>query len=240
MKRPILIAVALVVSVSAASSATANFIPWLRFDHPGDTYDPITLTVLGNAEGAHSVKGPMPRGGLTLTASGTHLRDDLTKDLGGGIGLMPFLEQDNTLGLFCSPDLGAADSGEDTVLPRYVNPKQYAPPTRNGVVAVRHWKATGCADDWLGTIIATWPMADGTTTWTVSKFRHVVRPEVSHRIWQGTDAFVNVCINGGQQTRSSGGRLYCTVSDRARVDRTTYRLTQRTTINKRYPAYVAP
>jgi hypothetical protein len=31
------------------------------------------------------------------------------------------------------------------------------------------------------------------------------------RIWQGTDAFVNVCINRGYTVRSEGGRLYCTV-----------------------------
>jgi hypothetical protein len=32
----------------------------------------------------------------------------------------------------------------------------------------------------------------------------------ARRIWQGTDAFVNVCINRGYTIRSAGGRLYCT------------------------------
>lgn len=32
-----------------------------------------------------------------------------------------------------------------------------------------------------------------------------------YRIWEGTDAFVNVCINQGRVIRSSGGRLYCSI-----------------------------
>ena len=30
-------------------------------------------------------------------------------------------------------------------------------------------------------------------------------------IWQGTDDYVNVCINDGLETYSKNGRLYCTV-----------------------------
>jgi len=32
----------------------------------------------------------------------------------------------------------------------------------------------------------------------------------AQRIWHGTDAFVNYCINKNRLIRSSGGRLYCT------------------------------
>jgi hypothetical protein len=38
------------------------------------------------------------------------------------------------------------------------------------------------------------------------------RPERTRRIWLGTDAFVNVCINASLEIRSSGGRLYCETS----------------------------
>lgn len=31
----------------------------------------------------------------------------------------------------------------------------------------------------------------------------------SRRIWEGTDAFWNYCVNGGHKTYSSGGWLYC-------------------------------
>ena len=29
------------------------------------------------------------------------------------------------------------------------------------------------------------------------------------RIWEGTDNFINICINGSHELRSLGGRLYC-------------------------------
>jgi hypothetical protein len=32
-----------------------------------------------------------------------------------------------------------------------------------------------------------------------------------YKIWEGTDAFWNVCINGDPVIRSSGGRLYCAI-----------------------------
>jgi hypothetical protein len=35
-----------------------------------------------------------------------------------------------------------------------------------------------------------------------------------YKIWEGTDAFWNVCINGDPVIRSSGGRLYCEIPDR--------------------------
>lgn len=34
------------------------------------------------------------------------------------------------------------------------------------------------------------------------------------RIWEGTDAFINTCINGLHDIYSSGGRLYCSVGGR--------------------------
>lgn len=36
------------------------------------------------------------------------------------------------------------------------------------------------------------------------------RPETARRVWEGTDEFVNFCINSSATVMSSGGRLYCT------------------------------
>ena len=45
---------------------------------------------------------------------------------------------------------------------------------------------------------------------TIRRWLYVV---VSHhgskKIWEGTDAFINVCIDRGLEIRSSGGVLYC-------------------------------
>jgi hypothetical protein len=41
------------------------------------------------------------------------------------------------------------------------------------------------------------------------RFRVKVRYTPGYRIWEGTDAFVNVCINDLRRIWSSGGRLYC-------------------------------
>jgi hypothetical protein len=37
--------------------------------------------------------------------------------------------------------------------------------------------------------------------------RTVYRP--THQVWEGSDAFINYCINESQRIRSEGGRLYC-------------------------------
>jgi hypothetical protein len=37
----------------------------------------------------------------------------------------------------------------------------------------------------------------------------VTRYEAAHEVWEGTDAFVNLCINNTKQIYSDGGRLYC-------------------------------
>lgn len=51
--------------------------------------------------------------------------------------------------------------------------------------------------------------------------RHVLRVrytnQTSKRIWEGTDRFVNYCINGLHTTRSEGGRLYCKTNGSYRV-----------------------
>jgi hypothetical protein len=46
--------------------------------------------------------------------------------------------------------------------------------------------------------------------------RATVRRTPARRIFRGTDAFVNYCINHNQTIRSSGGRLYCTRPEQVR------------------------
>jgi hypothetical protein len=48
--------------------------------------------------------------------------------------------------------------------------------------------------------------ATGILKFRVWTERHWPREE---KIWEGSDAFVNYCINKGKEIRSSGGRLYC-------------------------------
>lgn len=40
-------------------------------------------------------------------------------------------------------------------------------------------------------------------------FKVKYEPEFGKRIWEGTDAFWNVCINSTREVRSRNGRLYC-------------------------------
>lgn len=49
------------------------------------------------------------------------------------------------------------------------------------------------------------------------RVRVVTTPRKATRIWQGTDAFINTCINDGYRIRSLDGRLYCDVEWVARV-----------------------
>jgi hypothetical protein len=46
-------------------------------------------------------------------------------------------------------------------------------------------------------------------TMKTGRFRVITRYRRAYRIWEGTDAFVNVCINDLRRIWSSGGRLYC-------------------------------
>lgn len=200
----------------------------------GDTYDPASLVVVSSTEGSRSVvySGDEAfESGFSLAASGTRLRgtqSDPMQEVNGvpGVGLMPFGSPD-----LCSP-VGAT-LGK--------NPGRYGAPKRNGVWHRVPWTWTGCN----GYPAAAWRVADGVTTYTVSRLKRVYRPAVYRTIWedQGNgDAYFNTCLTADyiSSIRQAGGRKYCKVLLREKVDRTTYRLTQRTTITKVYPAYVTP
>ena len=198
----------------------------------GDTYDPASLVVVSSTEGSRSVvySGDEAfESGFSLAASGTRLRgtqSDPMQEVNGvaGVGMMPFGSAD-----MCSP-VGAT-LGK--------NPGRYGAPRRNGIWHRVPWVWVGCDGP------TTWRVADGVTTYTVGRLKRVYRPAVYRTIWedQGNgDAYFSICLQWDnlKTIRQSGGRKYCKVLVREQVDRTTYRLTQRTTITKVYPAYVTP
>jgi hypothetical protein len=45
-------------------------------------------------------------------------------------------------------------------------------------------------------------LGDSLWAWEIESFGTIV-------IWQGTDSFINICINHSYEIRSRGGRLYC-------------------------------
>ena len=51
--------------------------------------------------------------------------------------------------------------------------------------------------------------AGGSMVFNRTYASHSVKTPNTQIIWQGTDAFVNYCINELKEIRSSGGRLYC-------------------------------
>lgn len=222
-----------VLTAIIAAAPAASAAPWVVFDKAGDTYSPATIAVLSDWEGTRSVVNDAPAGGITLTADATFIEDTDDYVSGAGVGVLPLMAS--------SPGGQPECNAKANYSPMPIiakNPRKGQRPTRNGLWVKKKWRATGCLGDGTG---FTWPVANGETTWTVSKYRRVYRKQLSRRIWDYQfDDYINICINGGYDLRASGGRLYCTVVTRTGLDRTTYRLTQRTKIAKRYPAYINP
>ena len=228
MIRSIVIAAVLTL-VSAPIAAAA---PEVYFNNQGNTYDASTLQVLSDHEGTHLISNATtpyaaaPHGGIRLTANATANVDFQSAAGGGpGVGFMPLV----------TPEHGCTPGNIAT------NPQAGSTPQRNGLWTTRKWKAVGCIE---GTTIKNevdFPVADGVTTWKVSRYRNAYRPKQSHRVWDYQfDPYVNICINQGYKTYASGGHLYCTVVDRPEYIRISYRLTQTTKITRVYPAYITP
>ena len=208
----------------AAPSIGAAF-PVVSFFGKGLTYDPSTLAVYSDTEGTQKVQGGV-LGGVSLTAFGTRLTEsDEYREIGPGVGVMPL-----QVGSQCEVGPEMPIIGK--------NPKGYSAPRKNGLWARVPWTAVGCD---AGT---TWRIADGVTTYRVANLKALRRPAVYRTIWDDQnngDDFFNTCLSADyvQSIRQSGGRRYCKVLVREGVNRTTYTLTQRTTITKVYPAYVS-
>lgn len=220
--------------VLALASAAAGAAPYIKFSKPGDTYAPSTLTIMSSTEGTRPVEFPGDSpvaSGFSLAAAGTRLE---------GTDQGPLAEIDGVPGIGLVP-IGNADACSSSGGTLGRNPGRYGVPRRNGLWHRVTWTWSGCS----GYPQATWRVADGVTTYSVSRLKRVYRPAVWRTIWadQGNgDEYFNVCLAADNigSVRQSGGRRYCRVLVREKIDRTTYRLTQRTTITKVYPAYVTP
>lgn len=229
MPRTALLAIAAVTGALALGSATAAMTPEVRFATAGDTYDPASIAVMSDWEGARNIVNRAPAGGITLTAAATEIHELVYR--GAGVGVLPLLAASVTgVEASCDPS---------TTVPIIArNPKWMARPRKNGLWSTVKWRAVGCTSDAAGN---QFPVADGTTKWTVAKYRWVYRKQITRKIWNSDfDEYYNTCISSLRDVRASGGRLYCTEVVRSGLDRVTYRLTQKTTITKRYPAYVTP
>lgn len=222
--------VAIAAALTIVGAPIAAGAPVIYFGRQGYTYDASTLQVLSDFEGTHTiVNDAAPKGGIRLTANATW-----TVDLGSiaasgpGVGFMPLV----------TPQYGCSDFTNDNIA---TNPQGGTSPQRNGLWTTRKWTAVGCLQGTTLKKELDFPVADGVTTWKVSKYRYVYRPKKSHRVWDYQfDPWVNVCINKGYKTYASGGHLYCTVVDRPEYIHLSYRLTQTTKITKVYPAFVSP
>ncbi len=221
MRRLCAVAVVGVVTGLSCGQALAYDWPVVDFSAPGDTYDPATLGTYGDQEGTTVLEYP----GDPVAGKGVAL----TVGIGAadGRGVLPLAE-----GPYCI--------GSGGVFPIVgANPYRRSAPRKNGVWARVRWSWVGCTNT------TTWRVADGVTTYTVSRLKRVYRPAVYRTIWEDQsngDAYFNTCLTADyiSSIRQEGGRKYCKVLVREKVDRTTYRLTQRTTITKVYPAYVTP
>jgi len=204
--------VALAALAGMITAASATGTPTVSYYTPGATYDTTTLQVIG--DGTSAMEGAAPAKGIALSVMSTASLDpeELTDTSG----------------------VRAVFGGDDGPYLWGINTLRTTP-TRNGTWSKVRWLATDNHNE------VNFRVADGVTTYTVSRYRHIFQRQLSHRIYDYQfDNYVNVCINASYKTYASGGHLYCTVVDRPGVDRTLYRFTTSTRITKVYPAYVAP
>lgn len=239
---------AIVVVTIAASTAPATlaYTAPIRvlFAQPGDTYDAATLKAVGDLTSRESVNlGDGIYGGVVLTALATQR---IQKDalVGPGVGDLSIAYRNP--GYQC--DYDTDPTCEDETEPfmdcgaSSVGAPPKGRPKGNGRWRVVKWTATGCTGRgyFANNIGITFPLASGTTTYTVSNFKRVKRPAVYRTYVEGSDGYFNVCLSIdhiGDVVQRNGVRQ-CTVLITPRVDKITFTLKQRTRLNSVPPAFV--
>ena len=236
-------AVVVIAAVTSPAALAYSDPPQVVFAQVGDTYDAATLKAVGDETSKESVDlGDEIYGGVVLAASATQR---VQKDalVGPGVGDLPITYSDP--GYPCDYDTDPTCRLE--ILP-FINcgastvgspPK--GRPTGNGRWKAVKWTATGCTGggyiaDNIGT---TFPLASGTTTYTVSNYKRVKKPAVYRTYVEGSDGYFNVClsIDHISDVVQRNGVRQCTVLISARVDKVTFTLRQRTRLDPIPPAF---
>ena len=238
-----------VCCVATAGAASAPSGPrTVDFVNPGDTYDPASIAVSGDEARSRSyvLDTPQMLGGILLSAVGTNTSRNYGEEpVPGARGLMPIVmtnpgQQCDEDDFLCEPVSQFLDCGDGGPIARSPLPR----PKRNGVWKRVAWSAIGCAGPGgqFGRLGKTFPLAEGVTTYTVSRFKRLVRP-ASYATWvEGSDGYFNHCLtveNIDSIVQVNGVRS-CTLVQSPRVDRVSFRLKQSTKITKAFPAFTCP
>ncbi len=204
----------------------------------GATYDAASIQAYGDGITKHRVESPRLLGGVLLTAVGTYTSREEEADPATNIrGFMPMVTTP-----VCAED--DYDCDPTALQCTYSDPRigrtPRGRPRGNGVWAKVKWSAIGCPSS--AEYVPTWPLAAGTTTYTVSKFKRTVKPAVYRTYLEGSDGYFNVCLTSDHISDivQKNGVRQCTVLASSRVDRVTFTLKQSTKITQRYPAFVCP
>jgi hypothetical protein len=253
MKR--FVVASLVISAALAGAASPGIGNPLGTDRyinlvpAGATYDPASIQVFGDRTRRITRNlggGPYsPFGGVVLTAIGSDTRsradDAMTANTRAQIPMLvtePGLPDSDYPGRLEPPYITCG------ALPG-VGRAPTSRPRRNGVWKRVRWQVSGCTPGeamYLGQqrYAYAFPVADGVTTYTVSRFFRRVRPATYATYREGSDGYFNVCLtsdNWGSVVQRNGVRQ-CTVVETPREDSVSFTVTQRTQVTKVYPAYV--
>jgi hypothetical protein len=214
----------------------------------GATYDPASIQVHG--DGTWRVtrnlwdKPSSPFGGVVLTAIGSETRrwadDAMAPNTRAQIPM-----------LISNPGTGGDEYNPGGFVPPHiecgglpgVGRAPTSRPRRNGVWKRVTWQVTGCAPgEGRGEqrYAYAFPVADGITTYTVSRFFRRVRPATYVTYREGSDGYFNVCLSSDNwdSVVQRNGVRQCTVVETPREDYVSFTVTQRTRVTKVYPAYV--